>query len=95
MVGPADELQRGFVAGGDRVGQLVDGAVEAADALQPPEDVHPAVAARHAGVAADGEHDVTSGVGQLVGELHAGGRGADHEHAAVRQRIRDCGRPTG
>ncbi len=88
VVGSADQLERGFVAGGDRVRRLVDGAVEAADALQPPVDVHAAVAARQSGVTADGEDDVPSGVGEFVGELHPGGRGADDQHAAGRQRGR-------
>ena len=86
--GRPTELQRGLVAGGDRVRRLVDGAVEAADALQPPVDVHAAVAARQPAVAADGEDDVTAGAGELVGELHAGGRGADDQHTAGRQRVR-------
>ena len=63
MVGSTDQLHRRFVAGGHRVGHLVDGAVEAADALEPPEDVHAAVAAGQSGVAADGKNDVAAGAG--------------------------------
>ena len=57
----ADELERGFVAGADRIGHLVDRLVEGADPIEPPEDVHPAVAAGQAAVGADGEHDVVTG----------------------------------
>ena len=82
-VGPADELQRWLALGLSSGAHLVDGAVERADLLEPPEDVLASVAARHARVAADGEVHVASGASQLVGELHAGGRGADDEHATV------------
>ena len=58
VIGPADELQRWLVPGEQAVGHLVDRRVECADPVEPPEDVHAAVAARHAGVSADG--DVTS-----------------------------------
>src|SRR4029078_5552607 len=70
VVGTPDQLQRRFAAGRDRVGQLVDGAVEGPDALQPPEDVHAAVAPWQTAVAADGQHDVAAGPGPL-------GRGVD------------------
>ena len=33
----------------------------------------------------DGEHDVATGAGQFVGQLHAGGRRTDDEDAAVGQ----------
>ena len=85
VVGPADELQRRLAAGGGRVGHLVDGPVQAPDALEPPEDVHAAVAPRQPAVPADGQHDGSPGRGQLVGQLHARGRRADDEHAAVGQ----------
>ena len=81
--GPADELQRWLASGVSSGAHLVDGAVECADLVEPPEDVHASVAARHPRVAANGEVHVASGASQLVGELHPGGRGADDEHAAV------------
>ena len=65
------------------VANVVDGPVEGADHVEPPEDVHAAVAPRHAAVAADGERHLAAAGAQLVGELHAGGRRADDEHAAV------------
>ena len=34
-------------------------------------------------MAADGQHDVATGAGELVGDLHAGGGGADDQDAAV------------
>jgi hypothetical protein len=77
------ECWSGLVAGRDGVRDFVDGAVEGAEPLQPPEDVHPPVVAWEAGVAADREHDGPSVVGQLVGELHTGRRRADDQHAAV------------
>ncbi len=80
--GAADQLQRGLPSGGSGVGHLVDGAREPSGGLHPPEDVHPAVAAWHPGVAADGQDDVTPGPVELVGDLHAGRRGAHHEHSA-------------
>ena len=87
--GPAGRRAAATVRDGPRrVRHVVDGPVEAADPLQPPEDVHAAVAARQPAVAADRQHDVTSGAGEFVGELHAAGRCADDEHAAARQRGR-------
>ena len=80
---PSDELQRWLAPGVSSGAHLVDGAVERADPVEPPEDVHASIAAWHAGVAADGEVHLASGAAQLVGELHPGGRGADDEHAAV------------
>jgi hypothetical protein len=66
----ADELQRGLPAGGRGVGDVVDGPGQAPGHLEPPEDVHAAVAPRHPGVPADGEGDVPPGAVELVGDLH-------------------------
>ena len=44
-----------------RVGHVVDRPVEAADPLQPPEDVHAPIACEADGCGADGEHDLTTG----------------------------------
>ena len=87
VVGPADQLGGWLVPREQAVGHLVDRGVEGADPVEPPEDVHAAVVARHAGVAADGDRHVASGRAELVGELDAGRRGADDQHAAVRQRV--------
>ena len=86
VVGPADQLGGWLVPREQAVGHLVDRGVEEAEAVEPPEDVHAAVGARHAGVAADGDRHVAAGRPELVGELDAGRRGADHQHAPVRQR---------
>ena len=79
--GASDELQGGFAAGRVGIGHLVDGAREPAGGLEPPEDVHAAVAAGHPGVPADREDDVPARPGELVGDLHPRRRGADHQHA--------------
>jgi hypothetical protein len=39
-------------------------------------------------MATDGDSHVASGRPELVGELDTGRRGADHQHATVRQRAR-------
>ena len=88
VVGPADHLGGWLVPREQAVGHLVDRGVEEAEAVEPPVDVHAAVGAGHAGVAADGDRHVASGRPELVGELGAGRRGADHQHAPVRQRAR-------
>ena len=81
----ADELHGRLLACGRHVRHVVDRAGKAAGALQPPEDVHPAVAAGHPGVPADSEHDRTARSGKLVSDLHARRRSADDEHATGRQ----------
>ena len=88
VVGPADQLGGWLVSREQAVGHLVDRGVEDAEAVEPPVDVHAAVGARHAGVAADGDRHVSPGRPELAGELDAGRRGADDQHAAVRQRAR-------
>ena len=82
-LGRADQLRRRDVAGADEVVDLVVALVEHAGGVHPPEDVAPAVGARHAHVLADGERHRAAAAVDLVGELHAGGRAADDEHAAV------------
>ena len=79
--GASDQLHRWLTARGRRVGHLVDGACEPAGGLQPPVDVHPAVAARHPAVPPDREHDVAPRPGELVGDLHPRRGGAHHQHA--------------
>ena len=83
MVGPAGQLHRALPAGPCRVGDLVDGPGERADLVEPPPDVDAPVAPREPAVAADGQHHVATGAGELVGELHAGGGGADDQDATV------------
>ena len=74
-VGASGQLKGWFAAGGCGVGHLVDGAGEPAGGLQPPEDVHPAVAAGHPGVPPGGQDDVAARSCELVGDLHPRGRG--------------------
>jgi hypothetical protein len=88
VVGPADHLGGWLVPREQAVGHLIDRRVEEAEAVEPVVDVHPAVVAGHAGVPADGDRHVSSGRPELVGELGAGRRHADHQHATVRQRPR-------
>ena len=84
----ADELRRGHVAGADEVVDLVVALVEAADPVEPPHDVAAPVGARHADVLADRDGDLAAGAQQLVGDLDAGGRGADDQDAARPQPVR-------
>jgi hypothetical protein len=74
--------------GGDRVGHLVDRAVEVAELLQPVPDVLAAVAARHTRVTADCEHDAAVRAAQLGGDLLAARPRADDEDAAGPERLR-------
>ena len=62
----------------DRVVALV---VESRD-IHPPLEVATSVGPQPAHVLADGESDVASRSLDVVGDLRAGGRGTDHEHAA-------------
>ena len=84
VVGRADELGGGDVARADEVVDLVVALVEAADLVEPPHDVAAPVGPRHADVLADGDGDLAAGAQQLVGDLQAGGRGADDQHPAGR-----------
>jgi hypothetical protein len=54
----------------------------------PPEDVVAAIAARSPPAAAGGEHDVTPGLEELLGELAPGLTGPHDEHATGRQTLR-------
>src|SRR4051812_29143712 len=74
VIRPPDDLDGRFAARRFRVADFVDGAVEAADPLEPPVNVHASVATGQAGVAADSDYHVAAGVVELVGELYAGGR---------------------
>ena len=71
----------GSLTGGDGVGHLVDRARQPPGRLEPPEQVHPPVAAGHPGVPADRQDHVAAGPGELVGDLHPGRGGADDEDA--------------
>ncbi len=59
--------------------------VEDAGGVGPPEDVAAAVGPRHPDVLADGERDVAAAAVDLLGQLDAGGRRPDDQHAAVVQ----------
>ena len=67
---------------------VVDRGRERADLVEPPPDVPTAVAAGDAAVPPDGEDDLATGPHQFVGDLHARGRRADHEHPTVGQLAR-------
>ena len=84
-LGRADQLRRRKVAGADEVVDLVVALVEDAGGVHPPEDVAAPVGPRQPDVLADGERDRAAAAVDLVGELHAGGRRADDEHAAARR----------
>ena len=69
-------------------GQVVDlvvALVPDARRVHPPQHVAAAIRARQPHVLADGERHRPAGAVDLVGELHAGRRRADDEHAAVGQ----------
>ena len=89
-----DQLQRRLTPRRLGVRDLVDRAGEPAGAFQPPVDVHAAVAARDPGVPPDRENHLATRAGQLVGDLHPRGGGADHQHSAGRKLGRGCGRRT-
>ena len=63
VVGAAGELHGRLTSCRHGVGHLIDRAVEVADLLEPPVDVHAAVRAGEPVVAADGQHDVPAGPG--------------------------------
>ncbi len=67
---------------------LVVALVESSDGVHPVLDVAPPVGAGHAHVLADRQRHRPARRVDLLGELEAGGGGADHQHAAVGQLIR-------
>ena len=83
--------------GGRRPGRRISSMVRSkrADAVEPPEDVHAAVAARQAAVAADGEHDVAAGRG--AARRRAARRWPRRRRPARRRRAarRGCGSAVG
>src|SRR5690606_37228893 len=87
-LGRADELRRRQIARTLDIVYFIVTLVPEAAALEPPQDVPAAVHARHAHVLADGKDDAPPGSADLVGDLHARGRRADDEHAALRQSAR-------
>ena len=80
-LGCADELGGWQPSGSLEVVDGVVALVEQADRVHPPVDVSAPVGAREPDVVADGEGHGASGALELVGDLDAGGRGADDEHA--------------
>ena len=71
--------------GSDQVVDLVVAFVQHTRGVQPPEDVTPAIGPWHPHVFADGERDRAAAAMDLVGQLDARRRGADDEHAAIRE----------
>ena len=85
VVGAADQLQRRLAASCVEIASLEGRIVKNAGRLHPGVDVLSAVAAGHARVIPDGErHRAPRGM-DLLGELSAARRGADHQHAAIRK----------
>ena len=85
VVGAADQLQRRLTAGRLEIAPFEGRIVQNAGLLHPGVDVPSAIAAGHAGVIPDGErHRPPRGM-DLLGELSAGRRGADHQHAGFRK----------
>ncbi len=84
----ADQLHRRVPARPLEVLDLVPALVELTDAVEPPVHVAAAVPAREADVLTGRDRDDPSGTAQLVGDLHARRRCADHEHVAVTDELR-------
>ena len=84
-LGRADELRRRQPARARQVVDLVVALVPDARGLHPPEHVAAAIRPRQPDVLADRERHRPAGAVDLVGELHAGRRRADDEHAAFGQ----------
>ena len=74
------EAGRGAREGGN-------GRVEESGLDEPPDEIPIADAARSPGRPATRQHDVATGLVQLLGDLAAGLAAPDHEHAAGRQRF--------
>ena len=85
VVGAADQLERRLAAGRDRVGHLVDRAVEACRCARATRRCPCPGSGAAGGCGCRRRARRRGRPGQLVGELDAGGRGADDEHAAVGQ----------
>ncbi len=88
VLGRPDQLRRRQVAGADEIVHLVVALAEHTGRLHPPAHVATAVRPRQPDVLADGEGHRSPGAPDLVGQLHAGGRRADDEHAALVEVVR-------
>ena len=84
----ADELRRRQPPRARQVVDLVVALVPHAGGVHPPQHVAAAIGPRQPHVLADRERHRPAGAVDLVGELHAGGRRADDQHAAVGQLAR-------
>ena len=85
MVPRPGQLQRGHPAGALDVVDLGPELVQHAGRVHPPLDVAPAIEPGHADMLAGREPDLPARGLDLVRQLHAGGRAADHQHAALGQ----------
>ena len=94
-LGRSRELHRRHAAGPHDVVDLVVALVEHAGRLHPPVDVATPVHAGPAHVLADGQRDRAARALDLVGDLHAGRRRADDQHAALGELRRGCGTSIG
>ena len=81
----ADELRRRQPARARQVVDLVVALVPHAGRVHPPQHVAAAIGARQPHVLADRQRHGPAGAVDLVGQLHAGRRRADDEHAAFGQ----------
>ena len=87
-LGRPDQLGRGQPPGPGEVVHLVVPLVPHARGVHPPQHVTPAVDARQPHVLPDRQGHRPAGALQLGGQLHAGRRRPDHEHAAVGELVR-------
>ena len=84
-LGRAHQLRRRQPARARQIVDLVVALVPHARAVHPPQHVAAAIGARQPHVLADRQRDGPPGLVDLRGELQAGGRWADDEHAAFGQ----------
>ena len=64
---------------------LANGGAPLAEDAKPPHEIPPAIAAGRPVVRTNGKMDAAPGAQQLIGDLHPGRPGADHQHRALRE----------
>ncbi len=88
VLGRADELRRRQPPGALEIVDLIVTLAPDAGGFHPPEHIAAAVVARQPHVLADRERHGSPRALDLIGELHAGGRGTHDKHPARRQPLR-------
>ena len=83
----ADQLRRRQPPRARQVVDLVVALVPDARGVHPPQHVAAAIGPRQPHVLADRERHRPAGAVDFIGQLHAGGRRADDQHAAVGQLV--------